>query len=174
MDELVQNFYKRHPLAIHTTPSPLTICSITASTTPLSDHITEAPVLLPLEEQLTYSEEDPTIPTNDTSSHTLPIMHSPTPLSLPDLPLIPINTSPPSCTHTEPSEAEVDIGMHGCNFSTPPGFTPFDQTIPNHYHYGQKIQMPDNTHCWLHYIKFPSIPPVIPTMCSLHVMTSTA
>ena len=30
----------------------------------------------------------------------------------------------------------------------------FDRTIPNHHNYGQKIEMPDSTSCWPHYIQF--------------------
>ena len=30
----------------------------------------------------------------------------------------------------------------------------FDRTIPNHHNYGQKIEMPDSTSQWPHYIQF--------------------
>ena len=68
--------------------------------------------------------------------------------------LVPIDTRPPSRAHSEPSEAEVDIGMIGQDLSTPTGFRMFDRTILNHHRYGQKIDMPDSTSRWPHYIQF--------------------
>ena len=68
--------------------------------------------------------------------------------------LVPIDTCPPSRAHSEPSEAEVDIGMIGRDLATPAGFRMFDRTDPNHHHYGQKIDMPDSTSRWPHYIQF--------------------
>ena len=44
--------------------------------------------------------------------------------------------------------------MMGHDFSTPQGFSMFNRTIPNHHNYGQKIEMPDATHRWPHYIQF--------------------
>ena len=153
-DELVQDFYKRHPLAICTTPFPLIICSTNMSTTPLSDRIEDALALLTLEEHLSS-------PAASTLELPLPLtclspslLSSPPTPTLPNLPLIPIDTRPLSHAYSEPSEAEVDIGMIGCDLSTPPGFTMFDQSIPNHHNYRQKIEMPDSTHCWPHYIQF--------------------
>ena len=49
---------------------------------------------------------------------------------------------------------EVDIGMIGCDLATPSGFSMFDRTIPDHHNYGQKIEMPDSTLRWPHYIQF--------------------
>ena len=71
-----------------------------------------------------------------------------------NLPLVSINTHPPSQAYTEPSEAEVDISMIGQDLATPPRFSMFDRTIPNHHNYGQKIEMPDSTSHWPHYIQF--------------------
>ena len=136
-DELVEEFYKRHPSAIRTTPSPLTIRSINMSTTPLSECIEDAPALLSLADHL--SSPPPSL-------HASPITQ--------DLPLVPIDMRPPSCAHSEPSEAEVDIGMIGRDLATPQGFSMFDWTIPNHHNYGQKIEMPDSTSQWPHYIQF--------------------
>ena len=136
-DELVEEFYKRHPSAIHSIPFPFTICSINMSTTPLSERIKDAPVPLSLADHL--SSPPPSL-------HTSPITQ--------DLSLVPINTRPPSRAYTEPSEAEVDIGMIGRDLATPQGFSMFDRTIPNHHNYGQKIDMPDSTSRWPHYIQF--------------------
>ena len=71
-----------------------------------------------------------------------------------NLPLVSIDTRPPSQAYTEPSEAEVDISMIGRDLATPPRFSMFDRTIPNHHNYGQKIEMPDSTSRWPHYIQF--------------------
>lgn len=126
VDELVQDFYKRHPLAICTIPSPPIICTTTLSTTPLSDHIADAPALLTLEECLS----SPSASTTELPmllAHLSPaLLTSPVTPMLPDLPLVPINTHPPSYAYTGPSEAEVDIGMIGHDLAMPPGFTMFD------------------------------------------------
>ena len=135
-DKRVTEFYKRHPAAIRCTPSPI-IQSLNMSTTSLSERIEDAPVPLPLADRLSSP--------------------SPTPQSSPttvDDPLIAIDTRPPSRAGTEPSMAKVDIGMIGCDLSSPPGFSMFDRTIPNHHNYGQKIEMPDATTRWPHYIQF--------------------
>ena len=136
-DELVQEFYKRHPLAIHTTHSPLIIHTTTMSTTPLSDRIENAPAPLPLADRL--SSPPPSLHASPTTE---------------DLPLIPIDTCPPSRAYTKPSEVEVDVGMIGRNLATPPCFSMFDRNIPNHHNYGQKIKMPNTTYHWPHYIQF--------------------
>ena len=68
--------------------------------------------------------------------------------------LVPIDTCPPSRAHSEPSEAEVNIGMIGRDLATPAGFSMFNRTNPNHHHYGQKINMPNSTSQWPHYIQF--------------------
>ena len=44
--------------------------------------------------------------------------------------------------------------MIGRDLTTPAGFSMFDRTIPNHHRYGQKIDMPDSTSRWPHYIQF--------------------
>lgn len=44
--------------------------------------------------------------------------------------------------------------MIGRDYSTLPGFSMFDRTIPNHHNHGQKIEMPDATFRWPHYIQF--------------------
>ena len=36
----------------------------------------------------------------------------------------------------------------------PAGFSMFNRTIPNHHQYGRKIDMPDSTSRWPHYIQF--------------------
>ena len=136
VDELVEEFYKRHPTAKRCTPSPI-IQSINMSTTPLSECIEDAPVSLPLVDRL--------------SSPSPPPHSSPT---IVDEPLVSIDMRPLSRAGTEPSSAEVDIGMMGCDFSTPQGFSMFKRTIPNHHNYGQRIEMPDSTHRWPHYIQF--------------------
>ena len=126
-DKLVEDFYKKHPTAICSTSSPLTICSLSMSTptTPLSEHITNTPAPLTLEEQLTYLDEPPHSPVDIPTNLPLPTSHthSPTLPPLPNQPLIPIDTCPPSWAGTEPSEANVDIGMYGHDLSTPWGFT---------------------------------------------------
>ena len=71
-----------------------------------------------------------------------------------EVPLVPVNTRPPSRAYTEPSEVEVDIGMIGRDLAIPSGFSMFDRTILNHHNYGQKIKMPDATFRWPHYIQF--------------------
>ena len=137
-DELVQEFYKRHPNAIHFIPFPISIRSINMSTTPLSERIEDAPAPLPLADRLS-SPSPPTF--------------SPPP-AMADEPLISIDTRPPSRARTEPSSVEVDIGMMGRDLSTPEGFSMFKRTIPNHHNYRQRIEMPDGTHRWPHYIQF--------------------
>ena len=77
-DELIEEFYKRHPLAIRSIPSPITIRSTTMSTTPLTERIEDAPALLPLADRL---------------SSPPPLDHA-SPGD--DQPLIPIDTRPPS------------------------------------------------------------------------------
>ena len=138
-EELIQEFYKRYPKAIRnlTTQTPVVIRTTTMSTTPLSERIENVPSPLPLADRL--SSPPP-------STHTSPITAE-------EL-LVPIDTCPPSRAHSEPSEAEVDIGMLGRDFTTPAGFSMFDRTIPNHHWYGQKIDMPDSTSRWPHYIQF--------------------
>ena len=78
-DELVEEFYKRHPAAICSIPSPLTIRSLIMSTTPLSECIEDAPAPLPLAERLSSPPPSPHV--------------SPTTA---DLSLVPIDTRPPS------------------------------------------------------------------------------
>ena len=107
------------------------------STTPLSKCIKDAPAPLPLADHLSSPSPSP---------HTSP--------TVVDLPLVPIDTRPPSQAYTEPSEAEVDIGMMGCDLATPSRFSMFNRTIPNHHNYGQKIEMLDATSQWPHYIQF--------------------
>ena len=136
-DELVQEFYKKHPNAIRFIPSPTIIRSINMSTTPLSERIEDAPTPLPLADRLSS-----------------PPPSSPPPPAVVDEPLVSIDTRPPSRVGTKPSSAEVDIGMMGHDFSTPEGFSMFKRTIPNHHNYGQKIEMPDSTQHWPHYIQF--------------------
>ena len=135
-DELVDDFYKRHPAAIRFTSTPI-IRSLNMSTTPLSERIEDAPAPLPLVDRLSSPSPPP---------HSSPITI--------DEPLLAINTRPPSRAGTEPSSAEVDIGMIGRDFSSPPGFSMFNRTNPNHHNYGQKIEMPDATLRWPHYIQF--------------------
>ena len=137
-NKLIQEFYKRHPNAIRSITSPTIIHSINMTTTPLSDRIEDAPNPLPLVDHLS----SPSPPT------------SPPPPAVVDEPLISIDTRPPSQAGTEPSSAEVDIGMMGRDFSTPEGFSMFKRTIPNHHNYSQKIEMPDGTQRWPHYIQF--------------------
>ena len=109
------------------------------SITPLSDCIEDAPAPLSLAECLSTPP---------------PPLHTPPPMAAKDLPLVAIDTQPPSRAYTEPSKAEVDVGMIGCDLATPQGFSMFDRTIPNHHNYGQKIEMPDTTLHWPHYIQF--------------------
>ena len=139
VDELIQEFYKRHPKAIRniTTQVPITIHSTIMSTLPLVEHIEGAPSPLSLVERLAESP------------HYIP--SSPI---LTENSLVPIDTRPPSRAHSEPSEAEVDVGMIGHDLTTPFGFSMFDRTNSNHHRYGQKIDMPDSTSRWPHYIQF--------------------
>ena len=122
------------------------------STTPLSEHIENAPSSLPLADHL--SSPTPSAPLSlaerlaDDPHY---ILDSP---ALTEEVLVPIDTRPPSRAHSEPSEAEVDIGMIGRDLATPAGFSMFDRTDPNHHRYGQKIDMPDSTSRWPHYIQF--------------------
>ena len=138
-DELIQKFYKRHPKAIQnvTTQNPMLIRRTTMSTPSLVERIEGAPAPLTLAERL--AESPSYIPSS-------PVITEDS--------LVLINTRPPSRAHTEPSEAEVDIGMIGRDLAMPTGFSMFDRTDPNHHHYGQKIGMPDSTSRWPHYIQF--------------------
>ena len=143
-DKLIQEFYKRHPKAIWNTiiptpipHTPITIRRTIMSTPTLVNRITDAPNPLTLAERLA---DDPSY-----------IPDSPV---LPEEVLVPIDTHPPSRAHSEPSEAEVDVGMIGRDLATPAGFSMFDRTDPNHHRYGQKINMPDSTSRWPHYIQF--------------------
>ena len=79
-DELVQEFYKRHPNAIRFIPSPTIIRSINMTTTPLSERIEDTPAPLPLVDRLS----SPSPPT------------SPPPPAVVDEPLVSIDTRPPS------------------------------------------------------------------------------
>ena len=138
-DKLIEEFYKRYPKAIRntTTQIPIIICTTTMSSLTLAERIENAPTPLSLAERLA---DDPSyIPSS-------PIIT--------DESLVPIDTRPPSRAHSEPSEAEVDISMIGRDLATPTGFSMFDRTNPNHHHYGQKIDMPDSTSRWPHYIQF--------------------
>ena len=138
-DELIKEFYKRHPKAIRntTTQIPITIRTTTMSTLPLVERIEDAPTPLSLAECL--AESPSYIPSSPITT---------------EEPLVPINTRPPSRAHSEPSEAEVDISMIGHDLSTPVGFSMFNRTDPNHHRYGQKIDMPNSTSQWPHYIQF--------------------
>ena len=82
--------------------------------------------------------------------------------------LVPINTRPPSRAHSEPSEVEVDISMIGRDLTMPAGFSMFNRTDPNHHRYGQKIDMPDSTSRWPHYIQF-----IVDTDSHNHYMYAT-
>ena len=138
-DKLIEEFYKRYPKAIWntTTQTPITICTTTMSSLTLAERIENTPALLSLAECLA---DDP---------HYVPL----SPITTSEA-LVPIDTRPPSRTHSEPSEVEVDIGMIGRDLATPAGFSMFDRTNPNHHRYRQKIDMPDSTSCWPHYIQF--------------------
>ena len=103
-DERVEEFYKRHPMAIHSTSSPILIRSLNMSTTPLSECIEDAPAPLPLVARL--SSPSPSLPS---------------PLITANEPLVNIDTRPPSRAGTEPSSAEVDIGMIGRDFGNTTG-----------------------------------------------------
>ena len=154
VDELVKEFYKRHPKAIQNTTiqNPIIIRTTTMSTTPLIERLMDAPSPLPLADCLS----SPTTSTPLSLAERLAddpsyILDSPTTT---EEVLVPIDTRPPSRAHSEPSEAEVDIGMIGRDLATPAGFSMFDRTNPNHHRYGQKIDMPDSTSRWPHYIQF--------------------
>ena len=54
------------------------------------------------------------------------------------------------------------------DLATPAGFSMFDQTIPNYHNYGQKIEMPDSTSHWPHYIQF-----IVDTTTHNHYMYAT-
>ena len=138
-DELIQEFYKRYPKAIRniTIQNPILIRSTIMSTLPLVERIDGAPSPLSLAEHLANS------PTYIPSS----------PVTMEEA-LVPIDTRPPSRAHSEPSKVEVDIGMIGHDLATPAGFSMFDRTDANHHCYGQKIDMPDSTSRWPHYIQF--------------------
>ena len=122
------------------------------STTPLSECITNTPSSLPLADRL--SSPTPSAPLS------LAECLADDPSYIPDSPvlmeeiLVPIDTRPPSRAHLEPSEVEVNIGMIGRDLATPTGFSMFDRTDPNHHRYRQKIDMPDSTSRWPHYIQF--------------------
>ena len=84
MDELMTDFYKRHPLAIRSIPSPLIIRSVNMSSplnppTSLSECIKDAPAPLPLADRL--SSPPPSL-------HASPMVEN--------LPLVSIDTRPPS------------------------------------------------------------------------------
>ena len=153
-DELIKEFYKRYPKAIRniTTQVPIVICTTTMSSIPLSDHIENIPSTLPLVDCL--SSPTPSLPL------TLAEHLADDPDYIPGSPvtveekLVPIDTRPPSRAHSEPSEAEVDLGMIGRDLATPAGFSMFDRTDSNHHRYGQKIDMPNSTSRWPHYIQF--------------------
>ena len=93
--ELVEEFYKRHPTAIRSTSSPILIRTLNMSTTSLSERIEDAPTPLPLVDRLSSASPSPPSPT------------------FVNEPLLNIDTRPPSRAGTEPSSAEVDIGMMG-------------------------------------------------------------
>ena len=57
-DELVDDFYKRHPAAIRFTSTPI-IRSLNMSTTPLSERIEDAPAPLPLVDRLSSPSPPP-------------------------------------------------------------------------------------------------------------------
>ena len=138
-DKLIEEFYKRHPKAIRNTivQTPIVIRTTTMSRPTLAECIENAPTPLSLAERLA---DDPSyIPSSPITT---------------DESLVPIDTRPPSRAHSEPSEAEVDIGMIGHDLATPAGFSMFDRTNPNHHRYRQKIDMPDSTSRWPHYIQF--------------------
>ena len=152
-DELIQEFYKRYPKAIRSaiTQTPIIICRTIMSSLPLAEHIMDGPSPLSLAECLADS------PTYIPSS----------PITMEDS-LVPINTQPPSRAHSEPSKAEVDIGMIGHDLAMPAGFSMFNRTDHNHHCYGQKIDMPDSTSRWPHYIQF-----VVDTTSHNHYMYTT-
>ena len=153
-DELIQEFYKRYPKAIRniTIQTPIIIRTTTMSTTPLSERIENAPSSLPLADRLT--SPIPSMPLSLAERLTDDPSYIPDSPVLTEEVLAPIDTRPPSRAHSEPSEAEVDIGMMGRDLATPAGFSMFDRTDPNHHRYGQKIDMPDGTSRWPHYIQF--------------------
>ena len=152
-DELIQEFYKRYPKAIRNTitQTPIIIRRTIMSTLPRAERIANAPSPLSLAECLAES------PTYIPSS---PIITEDS--------LVPIDTRPPSRAHSEPSEVEVDISMIGHDLAMPTGFSMFDRTDPNHHHYGQKIDMPDSTSRWPHYIQF-----IVDTTSHNHYMYTT-
>ena len=133
-EELIQDFYKKHPTAVKSvTIPPLTIRTMTSSpSTALVDRISDPPTPLTLAERL-----------GDTPS-------SPSP---PSPQLIPVDTRP-STPEEEPLAALLDLEEFGHDYSTPQGFTIFDRSIPDHHRYGRKIHTPEGLWRYPHYIKF--------------------
>ena len=107
------------------------------SNLPLAERIENAPSPLSLTERL--AESPSYIPSSPITTEEV---------------LVPIDTRPPSRAHSEPSEVEVDIGMIGRDLAMPAGFSMFDRTDAKHHRYRQKIDMPDSTAHWPHYIQF--------------------
>ena len=153
-DELVKEFYKRHPKAIRniTTQNPILIRRTTMSTAPLSERIANAPSSLSLADCL--SSPTPSTPLSLAERLADDPSYIPSSPITTEESLVPIDTHPPSRAHSEPSEAEVDIGMIGRDLAMPAGFSMFDRTDPNHHRYRQRIDMPNSTSHWPHYIQF--------------------
>jgi hypothetical protein len=148
-DKVVEEFYKRHPTAIHTIclKPNIHIRSITMSSTsnspnrphiPLADLIENVPFPLPLAERL-----DPSIPT----------------------PNIPSTPSPSEELHYPPMETE---GMVTPTFSEessymeqgerdaakPDDYAIYNRRLENHVKYSEKIHLPSGEHKYPHYICF--------------------
>jgi hypothetical protein len=155
--DLVKDFYKRHPTAIHTTHPPLIsniyIRSLTMMSTPgspaplpvpalvplpLAEWIRDIPFPLPLAKRLDMSIPPPELPSTPSP---LEELHYP--------PLIPSGMVTPTFSEESSytSQPERDAAK-------PDNYTIYNHHLENHVKYGEKIHLPSGKHKYPHYIHF--------------------
>jgi hypothetical protein len=148
-EDLVKDFYKRHPTAIHTMhplpPSEIHICSLTMTSTPnspsplpipLTDHIKNVPFPIPLAERLDMSIPPPEFPSTPSPSEEL---HYP--------PMIMAGMITPTfseeSSYTDQPERDA---------AKPEDYMIYNHCLENHVKYGEKIHLPSCDYKYPHYI----------------------
>jgi hypothetical protein len=148
-EDLIEEFYKRHPAAICTThlTSHLHIRSLTMSSTPnspsslpipLADRIENVPFPLPLAERLDMTIPPPKLPSTPSLSEEL---HYP--------PMITAGMVTPTfskeSSFTDQPERDA---------AKPEDYIIYNQHLENHVKYGEKIHLPNGDYKHPHYIRF--------------------
>jgi hypothetical protein len=148
-DNLVEEFYKRHPTTIRTNHPPsniyirfTTMSSLPGSPTlfpiPLADRIENVPFPLPLAERLDMSIPPPELPSTPSLSEEL---HYP-----------PLETEGMVTPTFSEESSYTDQGDRDA--AKPEDYAIYNRRLENHVKYGEKIHLPSGDYKYPHYIRF--------------------